>query len=39
MIELQLSRAAGLTGFSPFWDLRENLIWRKVFKQWEAGEK
>lgn len=39
MTELELSGAAGLMGFSPFWDLRENMVPRKVLKQKEVGGK
>lgn len=38
-IDLELSGAAGLMGFSPFWDLRENTVPRKVLKQKEVGGK
>lgn len=41
LMELELSGAAGLMGFSLFWDLRENMGPRKVLKRrrWEGSEQ
>lgn len=37
LIELELSREADLMGFSLFWDLGENTVWRKLLKEKDAG--
>lgn len=38
-IERDRSRAAGLLGFSPFWDLKKNMVQSQVLREREAGGK